>query len=83
MGVSRGSSTGESKANFSVDPIGLWPKSLKTIEDQFAEAGVSEDEARCTLTDNALSFFGLSQAALPRQLIDEVSGRTLPPGRFE
>jgi len=39
---------------------GTWPRSAAAIEEQFAEAGVPDDERRRMLADNALSFFGLA-----------------------
>ncbi len=43
---------------------GTFPGSVKTIEEQFARAGVSDIEAKRMLADNALSFFGLAEPAL-------------------
>jgi predicted TIM-barrel fold metal-dependent hydrolase len=39
---------------------GTWPRSAAAIEEQFAEAGVPDDERRRMLADNVLSFFGLA-----------------------
>jgi predicted TIM-barrel fold metal-dependent hydrolase len=40
---------------------GTWPRTAYAVEEQFAEAGVSADERRRLLADNAMSFFGLAK----------------------
>ncbi|HXA29010.1 MAG TPA: amidohydrolase family protein [Candidatus Angelobacter sp.] len=39
---------------------GTWPRTAAALGDQFAAAGVSDDEKRRILGGNAVSFFGLS-----------------------
>jgi predicted TIM-barrel fold metal-dependent hydrolase len=42
---------------------GTWPHTAQAVEEQFAKAGVSAEEKRRLLADNAVSFFGLSKVA--------------------
>jgi hypothetical protein len=38
---------------------GTWPHTAQAVAEQFARAGVADDEKRRLLAGNAVSFFGL------------------------